>query len=119
MNLARWSGPGVAGMPRWVRRPFRGALAMAVGAALLMSPFPAHADRMPGGAGSAETVAMATVSAVDVIQEGVPVDLLAQRSERAYRHVFLAFGVAWLLVLAYALVLGRRLGELERRISHE
>jgi CcmD family protein len=32
----------------------------------------------------------------------------------AYRHVFLAFGIAWALILGYALMLNRRIAAAER-----
>jgi hypothetical protein len=38
-------------------------------------------------------------------------------TDRAYRHVFLAFGVAWALILVYGVVLARRVAAAERDVS--
>lgn len=38
------------------------------------------------------------------------------RSMRAYWHVFIAFGLTWLLLLGYIVSLGRRFSQLEREV---
>jgi CcmD family protein len=42
---------------------------------------------------------------------------VAPRSGRAYSHVFLAFGIAWALMLGFVVVLGRRFAAVERDLS--
>jgi CcmD family protein len=39
-----------------------------------------------------------------------------QRNNRAYWHVFMAFAAAWLLLLLYAVTIGRRFGKLEEDV---
>jgi len=39
------------------------------------------------------------------------------RTLRAYWHVFIAFGLAWLFLFGYAISLGRRFRKLEREVD--
>ena len=58
-------------------------------------------------------------------QEAAGAGVVAQASDplpvpsfqRAYLHVFLAFGIAWALLLGYVVLLNRRLGEAERDLE--
>ena len=40
-------------------------------------------------------------------------------TRRAYRHVFIAFGVAWALMLGYVIMLDRRYAVVERALERE
>jgi hypothetical protein len=42
---------------------------------------------------------------------------VAPRSGRAYSHVFLAFGIAWALMLGFVVALGRRFAAVERDLA--
>lgn len=46
-----------------------------------------------------------------------PAALPAPGTQRAYWHVFLAFGIAWALLLGYVVLLNRRLAEAERDLA--
>ena len=48
---------------------------------------------------------------------GLPAHDAPPRTLRAYWHVFAAFAIAWLLLFAYALSLGRRFASLERDVQ--
>jgi len=97
--------------------------ACAVGAlvllALLLLPATALvAPSPPGGAHvlAAETVASALSPAqAQGGQGGSP--LASQTLGRGYWHVFIAYAVAWLLVLGWAISIARRLSKVEREIE--
>ena len=44
---------------------------------------------------------------------------LASQSLRAYRFVFIAYALAWLLVFGWVVSVARRLARLERRLGEE
>lgn len=46
-----------------------------------------------------------------------PVRDTAPRLQRAYLHVFLAFGIAWVLIFGYAVTLGKRFNRLEQDLE--
>jgi CcmD family protein len=48
---------------------------------------------------------------------GLPEHAAPPRTLRAYWHVFAAFAIAWLLLFAYAISLGRRFASLEREVQ--
>jgi CcmD family protein len=47
---------------------------------------------------------------------GLPVRATPPPTMRAYWHVFAAFAIAWALLFAYAIFLGRRFASLEREL---
>jgi CcmD family protein len=51
------------------------------------------------------------------VASGLPEHTAPPRTLRAYWHVFAAFAIAWLLLFAYALSLGRRFASLERDVQ--
>ncbi|MFL5537493.1 MAG: CcmD family protein [Longimicrobiaceae bacterium] len=84
-------------------------LAAAVAAALTLAVTPAG----PIAAQSAAPPAAVTQSApLPSTQAPAP-----PRTLRAYWHVFIAFGLAWLFLFGYALSLGRRFRNLEREVE--
>lgn len=119
MNVTPWIRRIMTAPIRVARLRSSRIFGMAIGLLIMLTPLSAQTGAPAGDRESAQVVAMTTSAAVDVAQEGLPLDMLAQRSQRAYRHVFLAFGIAWLLILLYALILDKRLGELERRINRD
>ena len=50
-------------------------------------------------------------------QVGTPGAGLSAQSLRPYQFVFLAFALAWLLVLGWVVSVGRRLARLDRRLG--
>lgn len=48
---------------------------------------------------------------------GLPQQSAPARTMRAYWHVFVAFALAWLLLFAYALSLGRKFARIEREMD--
>lgn len=57
------------------------------------------------------------VQAQEQQEMAFPVRDTAPRLQRAYLHVFLAFGIAWVLLLIYAVSLGNRFKRLERDLE--
>lgn len=74
-----------------------------------------------GVAQTPETAPPAVVESAETADQDAtaafPVRDTAPRLQRAYLHVFLAFGVAWLLILAYAMTLGSRFSRLEKDLE--
>jgi len=69
---------------------------------------------------SAQGAPPATAAAAQPAGSGaLPGDQLSAppRTLRAYWHVFIAFTLAWLFLLGYALSLGRRFAKLEREVD--
>jgi CcmD family protein len=58
----------------------------------------------------------APVSAQDAAT-GLPGVAAQPRTLRAYTHVFVAFGVAWVLLFGYTVSVGRRFGKLEEELN--
>lgn len=50
-------------------------------------------------------------------EASAPVTGLAGQSLRPYQFVFLAYALAWLLVLGWVIAIARRLARLERRLG--
>jgi CcmD family protein len=86
-------------------------LAAAVAAALTLAiapPVPASAQAPAPPA----AVTQSAASPLPAAQAPAP-----PRTLRAYWHVFIAFGLAWLFLFGYALSLGRRFRNLEREVE--
>ena len=49
--------------------------------------------------------------------QGTAPPLSSQTLGRAYWHVFLAYAIAWLLVLLWVVAMSKRLGQIEDRIG--
>lgn len=49
-------------------------------------------------------------------QQGLPAGTMAQQSLRPYWHVFIAYAIAIVLVLAWVISIARRLSALEKRL---
>lgn len=77
----------------------------------------------PAASMAAAPAALTTASVVSAVQELTPGEIelasqtIEQRNNRAYWHVFMAFAAAFLLLLLYAVTIGRRFGKLEQDIS--
>ena len=68
--------------------------------------------------GSASTIT-STTAAVAIQAEGTSaaeVQMLPQPM-RPYVHVFAAFGITWLLILGYALTVGKRMDEVQSEVE--
>ena len=51
-------------------------------------------------------------------QTGLPdPDALAGQSLRGYTHMFLAYGIAWILVLGWIISVGRRMGRVQKNLD--
>ncbi len=61
--------------------------------------------------------APSTTEPPGVQASGPPVQSAPARSMRAYWHVFIAFGITWVLIFGFALSIGRRFGRLEVEIQ--
>ncbi|HSG09539.1 MAG TPA: CcmD family protein [Longimicrobiales bacterium] len=57
------------------------------------------------------------VSVPLLAQEGMPVGGATGQNLRAYRFVFLAYAILWVLVFGWVASVGRRLAKLERRLG--
>jgi len=75
-------------------------------AATLAGPASAQAAAPPAA------VTQPSASALPGVQAPAP-----PRTLRAYWHVFIAFGLAWLFLFGYAVSLGRRFRSLEREVE--
>lgn len=58
-----------------------------------------------------------TVAAVAAGAAQTPGEALATQNLRPYRHVFIAYAVAWLLIFGWLVWVGRRLARLERSLE--
>lgn len=82
------------------------AATLAAALALSIAPAPARAqDSIPAATAVAQPAATA------------PAVHTPPATLRAYAHVFIAFGLAWLFLFGYALSLGRRFRRLEQEID--
>jgi CcmD family protein len=53
-------------------------------------------------------------------QSGMPgSQSLGEQSLRAYTHVFIAYTIAWAIILGWAVSLGRRLGKIQRAFEDQ
>ena len=90
-------------------------LVAAIAASLALAATPATRASAQDAAPAPATVAATTqpgASALPGEQAAAP-----PRTLRAYWHVFVAFALAWLFILGYALSLGRRFRNLERDVD--
>ncbi|MFL5385442.1 MAG: CcmD family protein [Longimicrobiaceae bacterium] len=86
-------------------------LAAAAAAALMLAVAPASPACAQAAAPPA-AVTQPAASALPGVQAPAP-----PRTLRAYWHVFIAFGLAWLFLFGYALSLGRRFRNLEHEVD--
>ena len=86
-------------------------LAAAVAAALALAVAPPPPVSAQAAAPPA-AVTQPAASALPGAQAPAP-----PRTLRAYWHVFIAFGLAWLFLFGYALSLGRRFRKLEHEVE--
>ena len=84
-------------------------LAAAIAAALTLASAPASPATAQAAAPPAAVVQGAPLPGA---QAPAP-----PRTLRAYWHVFIAFGLAWVFLFGYALSLGRRFRNLEREVE--
>lgn len=96
-----------AGMARrWLRRAAALAMLLAVcggGAAV---------------ASAQETGAVPAPTTLAFAQDEAAISVLPPpATQRAYRHVFIAFGVTWALILGYGVLLSRRVNAAERDVE--
>ena len=64
--------------------------------------------------------ALLSISAPAAAQDassGLPTVSAQPRTLRAYTHVFVAFGVAWVLLFGYTVSIARRFGKLEEELN--
>jgi CcmD family protein len=93
------------------------------------APSPAPAQAPAQDPASPDQLVLVQAPSAATAQTGVPDPSLAAqagsglpqpnteaRTMRAYWHVFIAFGVVWLLLFGYALTVGRRFGKLEEEV---
>jgi len=57
------------------------------------------------------------VAAPLAAQGAMPAGGLAAQSLRAYRFVFIAYAIAWILVFGWVIAVGRRLAKVEQRLG--
>ncbi len=62
-------------------------------------------------------VALAVAVPTAAQEAAMPVTGLSGQSLRPYQFVFLAYALAWLLVLGWVVAVARRLARLERRLE--
>ena len=86
-------------------------LAAAVAAALMLAAAPAPPASAQAAAPPA-AVTQPSASALPGAQAPAP-----PRTLRAYWHVFIAFGLAWVFLFGYAVSLGRRFRKLEHEVD--
>ena len=91
-------------------------LLLGLAALALLLPTPARGQEAGGVNGGAAVEATADGSDAQAAPPAGEL-LVAPRSGRAYSHVFLAFGIAWALMLGFVVVLGRRFAAVERDLS--
>lgn len=77
----------------------------------LLSPGAVRAQTAPDSGTSAVT------ATAEPAASGLPERVGPPRTLRAYRNVFVAFAIAWLLLFGYALTLGRRFAAVERELQ--
>lgn len=94
----------------------------ALAALLLSAPIALTSQEAPATeAAATEAAAPTTISAPAAAAAeggyGLPQAAAPPRTLRAYWHVFIAFALAWGLLFAYALWLGRKFGALEAEVA--
>jgi CcmD family protein len=72
---------------------------------------PAQQTGAPAEAPAAAPAASAPASS------GLPTEQAPPRTLRAYKHVWIAFTIAWLLLFGYVISVGRRFARLEREVE--
>lgn len=92
-------------------------MAVVLVAGLLGALPPAVAQEPASSEPRAAVAAPAAPQEGGEVPTGASDPLPAPRLERAYWHVFLAFGIAWALILGYAVLLNRRVGTAERDLA--
>jgi CcmD family protein len=63
-------------------------------------------------------VLLLTVAALMPVEVWAQTDLAAQRLGRGFWHVFIAYAIAWLLILVWMVTILRRLARVERKLNH-
>ena len=95
------------------------ALALAVAIGLSFGGTPAHAQDSaavaPQAAAPAPTSAATTASSP--ASSGLPTEPAPPRTLRAYKHVWIAFTLAWVLLFGYVVSVGRRFSKVEREVE--
>ncbi len=76
----------------------------------------AAAARALLAAGAAAVAALAAPAAAFALQEGAT-DLASQHLGRGYTHVFIAYALAWAIILGWVIAIARRLARIERRMD--
>ncbi|MGD2069099.1 MAG: CcmD family protein [Gemmatimonadota bacterium] len=62
------------------------------------------------------TVALVAILAVPVAATQAA-DFASQSLGRGYWHMFIAYAIAWILVFGWAISIGRRLSDVERKLD--
>lgn len=62
-------------------------------------------------------LAVQALSAMSLVAQELPGSAMAEQSLRPYWHVFIAYAIAIVLVLAWVVSIGRRLKEVEERLG--
>ena len=63
-------------------------------------------------------VAVLILPEAGLTQAGLPESQgLASQSLRGYTHMFIAYGIAWAMILGWAISIARRLGRLEKALK--
>jgi CcmD family protein len=110
------------GIDRFVRPLRRIVLAAVLASGVVVSAAPLRAQENAPAASPASSPAAAEQSGTSAAPQSAPSSGLPQQSApartmRAYWHVFVAFALAWLLLFAYALSLGRKFARIEREMD--
>lgn len=112
----RWSALAGAGVAGW-RALACGWVVVALMAGLPGLSAAAVAQQAAGTESGAAAPALVVAQEADLEAAPASDPLPAPQLERAYWHVFLAFGIAWALILGYAVLLNRRVATAERDLA--
>ena len=66
---------------------------------------------------AAALLSISTPTLAQDTSTGLPGVASQPRTLRAYTHVFVAFGVAWVLLFGYTVYVGRKFGQLEEELK--
>ena len=92
--------------------------ALAIGLAFAAAPVRAQ-DSTAASPSTAATASPSTAAPVTAAptSSGLPTEPAPPRTLRAYKHVWIAFTLAWLLLFGYVVSVGRRFGKVERELE--
>src|SRR4051812_17300902 len=89
------------------------AVALVIGLSIAASPACAQDSAAAAQISAPATTPAAATAAPSPTSNGLPTEPAPPRTLRAYKHVWIAFTLAWLLLFGYVVSVGRRFSKVE------